>query len=76
MYGGSFASSKSLRLFAIFNCGPQIQWIISGPRSNIKNATTGLGHRTACAWNESGGATGATFLEFLKAQFWVTHDAN
>eukprot|EP00961_Rhodomonas_salina_P234439 3168633-Rhodomonas_salina.1 len=47
MYGGSFASGKSLRPFAIFNSGQLIQWIIGGPKSNIKNATTGKGHRTA-----------------------------
>eukprot|EP00961_Rhodomonas_salina_P055647 747613-Rhodomonas_salina.1 len=76
MYGGSFASGKSLRPFAIFNSGPLIQWIIGGPKSSIKNLHTGEGHRTACAWNESGGATGATFLEFLKAQFYVMHDAD
>eukprot|EP00961_Rhodomonas_salina_P234072 3163186-Rhodomonas_salina.1 len=46
MYSGSFASGKSLRQFAIFNCGQQIQWIICSPKSNIKNATIGLGHRT------------------------------
>eukprot|EP00961_Rhodomonas_salina_P043504 584902-Rhodomonas_salina.1 len=76
MYRGSFASGKSLRPFAIFNSGLLIQWIIGSPKSNIKNTTTGKGHRTECAWNESSGATGATFLEFLKAQFFVTHDDN
>ncbi len=74
MYGGSFANGVSLCPFCIFNCAPLLSWTLGGPTSNAL-AANGKHYSMAWTYNESGGATGTTFLDFIKAQFGSLKDA-
>eukprot|EP00961_Rhodomonas_salina_P096530 1298387-Rhodomonas_salina.3 len=74
MYGGSFASGKSLRPFVVFPSKPALGWMLGAPLSSWTCSATNKQHILAHSWNESGGSTSETFLKWLKAQFYMTHD--
>jgi len=75
MYGGSLADGESLLPFAIFNCSPQLGWMLGAPTSSVVHETSHKRHTCAFTHNSSGGATGETFLAFLRANFHDTHNA-
>ena len=76
LQGGSLASGKSLRPMVMWPCAFQIGWILESPTSSVENPATGKRHSCIHVTTPSGGATGASFITWLRANFIDTHDRN
>jgi len=73
MYGGSFATGKSLRPCVVWSVKPKAGWMMNAPRSTVV-AHNGQRHTCTQTWNSHGGATPETFLQFLKSNFVTEKD--